>query len=231
MLRTLGWLPLLLGLATPTFAARIDVADVSGFGPVIAQINIPGPDGYYADGSYAIGHPSHLPDFFSEVRFNGTHFTYIYGVSRLVSCNCDLDYFIRSKGGRHLSGELLGGTLRGTWGNVLGYRMGFADFQGLLANPVETATGITYPGFGSADVVRFYLQVEESPRWGLLRGFYRFNHQPLGFPDGEEEPLPPLFATIEDAVYVPTPEPGTLALCGLGLAVATCARRWRRRLK
>ena len=79
----------------PINYSSLAALEATGIGPLIADRRQIGfTDGRYEDGSVATGFVYGLfPEWFSSVYFNGTLYTYAYGVSELLCGNCDSDYW------------------------------------------------------------------------------------------------------------------------------------------
>ena len=101
-MRFLLWMPLVVSLSVaPVAAVPIDYSslaelEATGIGPRIAHREQDGfTDGRYEDGSVATGGVyGFFPEWFSSVYFNGTLYTYVYGVTELICANCDADYYV-----------------------------------------------------------------------------------------------------------------------------------------
>ena len=123
-MRFLLWVPLVVGVSVvPAAADRIDFSslaelEASGIGPrIFHREQGSWTDGRYDDGSVAMGSVYfQFPEWFSDVYFNGTLYTYTYGVTEVV-CACDEDYVFRGEN-ELLGGELLGATLGDRWGAI-----------------------------------------------------------------------------------------------------------------
>jgi PEP-CTERM motif len=169
-MRFLLWMPLVVSLSVAQAAAEpinyssLEALEATGIGPRIAHRQQGAfLDGRYEDGSVATGGVSHLPDWFSSVYFNGTLYTYAYGVAELICGNCHSDY--RSFGEAHMVGfQLVGATLGDRWGAILDPKIGAdgrwfylqselppADMFGLLS-----ATSTIHDGSGEGKPLLVY---------------------------------------------------------------------------
>ena len=91
--------------------------------------------------------------------FNGTLYTYAYGVTELICGNCDSDYIFMVKP-TMLGGELVGATLGDRWGEI-NEPYGFdLDRVAVFVPLTQTAQGFT---FSSNEVAWFYLQSDTCP--------------------------------------------------------------------
>jgi hypothetical protein len=151
------------------------------------------------------------------VYFNGTLYTYAYGVSELLCGNCSSDYL---HGEPHLrGGALVGASLGDRWGEI---KEPYFDNQHAGFVPLtQTARGFTFNG---PEVAWFYLQSELAPAdtFGLLSATSRILD---GF--GERD-KPPLVYTMSMDAFVPVPEPGTFVLVSSCLAGALIRRRYQK---
>ena len=80
-----------------------------------------------------------MPEWFSSVYFNGTLYTYAYGVTELLCGNCDSDYWAAGEASM-LGGELVGASLGDRWGAIherygLAARVLFPSHRRLRASP------------------------------------------------------------------------------------------------
>ncbi|MET0164749.1 MAG: PEP-CTERM sorting domain-containing protein [Vicinamibacterales bacterium] len=216
-------MPLVVSLSVAPVAAdqinysSLAALEATGIGPRIAhREQTRFPDGRYEDGSVATGALSGaFPEWFSSVYFNGTLYTYAYGVSELICGNCDSDYISFGEA-RMLGGELVGASLGDRWGEInepYGLEDDFAFFVPLT----QTARGFT---FFSPEVAWFYLQTERAPAdmFGLLSATSSMH-------DGSGEGKPLLVYTMSMDAFVPVPEPGTFVLVSTCLAGALIRRR------
>jgi PEP-CTERM motif len=228
-MRFLLLMPLVVSLSVaPAAAIQIDYSslaalEATGIGPRIAHRQQQSFfDGRYEDGSVATGGVYfQFPDWFSSVYFNGTLYTYAYGVTEVTCGNCDEGY--SHFGEPHmLGGALVGASLGDRWGAIfqpygLNPPLPRADFILLT----QTAQGFT---FDSSQVAWFYLQSERAPSdmFGLLSATTILN-------DGSGQGRPALVYTMSMDAFVPIPEPGTLVLVTTGLAGALMHRRRQKR--
>ena len=208
-MRFLLWMPLVVSLsvapaaAIPIHYSSLEALEASGIGPRIAHRE-QGEffDGRYEDGSVAIGVVATLPEWFSSVYFNGTLYTYAYGVSELICSGGPCDDGYQFGGEAHLGGgfpQLVGATIGDRWGQI--------------GDPTA-----------GADAFWFYLQSAHAPAdmLGRLIATSRIS-------DGSFERRPHLVYTMGMDAYVPSPvpEPGTLVLVTTGLAGALIRRRYQ----
>ena len=226
-MRVLLWVPLVVGVSVvPAAADRIDLSslaelEATGIGPRIFHREQTGwTDGRYDDGSVARGGLyGFFPEWFSDVYFNGTLYTYAYGVTEVI-CGCGNDYVFFGDADL-IGGELLGATLGDRWGAInepYGQEGAHAHFFELI----QTARGLT---FESPEVAWFYLQSPRAP----ADAFGRLTARSTIY-DGSGEGKPRLFYTMGMDVPVPAPipEPGTFVLLTTGLAAALAQRRHRK---
>jgi hypothetical protein len=235
-MRFLLLMPLVVSLSVaPAAAIQIDYSslaalEASGIGPRIAHHQQDTFfDGRYEDGSVAAGFILDLtgdyPDnWFSSVYFNGTFYSYAYGVSELVCKGgpCHTGYTFLGEA-HLLGGELIGATLGDRWGAILepSGGQGPTGFSPLA----QTAEGFTFGPVGAEGALSwFYLQTERPPArmFGRLSGTSSMS-------DGTFEPGPLLVYTMDMDAFVPIPEPGTLVLVTTGLAGALMHRRRQKR--
>ena len=155
--------------------------------------------GRYEDGSLASGVTSHLPQWFSSVYFDGTLYTYAYGVSELICGNCDENYQFRGEASL-VSFQLVGAALDDPWGHILDPTIG-------------------------PDGRWFYLQSARAPAdmFGRLIATSRIS----GGNVEEGQPRHLVYTMSMDA-FVPVPEPGTLLLVTTGLAGALMRGRYQK---
>ena len=224
-MRFLLWMPLVVSLSVAPVAAdqinysSLEALEASGIGPRIAHRDqVIFRDGRYADGSVATGSVNGFaPEWISSVYFNGTLYTYAYGVSELLCGNCDRDYI--SFGEVHLvGGELVGASLGDRWGEI---NEPYFDNQHAGFVPLtQTARGFTFSGLEAA---WFYLQSELAPAntFGRLSATSTIH-------DGSGEGKPRLFYTMSMDAFVPVPEPGTFVLVSSCLAGALIRRRYQK---
>jgi PEP-CTERM motif len=225
-MRFLLWMPLVVGLsvapvaAEPIYYSSLAALEATGIGPRIAHRQQGSFfDGRYADGSVATGGVyGFFPDWFSSVYFNGTLYTYVYGVTELLCGNCDSDY-TNFGDPDMLGGELVGASLGDRWGGI-GEPYGQEGAHAIW-NLIQATDDIIT--FGSQEVAWFYLQSELAPAdtFGLLSA--RSTNY-----DGSGEGKPRLFYTMSMDAFVPIPEPGTLVLVTTGLAGALIRRRYQK---
>ena len=226
-MRFLLWMPLVVSLSVAPVAAEpityssLAALEATGIGPRIAHRQQRSFfDGRYEDGSVATGGVYFLfPDWFSSVYFNGTLYTYVYGVTELICGNCDEGYWLHGEP-HMLGGALVGASLGDRWGDI-GQPYGLDLDQHAVFFPlVQTAEGFT---FGSSEVAWFYLQSDRAPSdmFGLLSATSTIH-------DGSGEGKPRLFYTMSMDAFVPIPEPGTLVLLTAGLAGALIRRRYQK---
>ena len=227
-MRSLLWMPLVVSLSVAPVAAdpinysSLEALEASGIGPRIAdrrQINFR--DGRYEDGSVATGSVAGFaPEWFSSVYFNGTLYTYAYGVSELLCGNCHSDYW--AHGEPHLvGGELVGASLGDRWGEInepYGVEDDFAGFVPLT----QTARGFTF--FAPFEVAWFYLQSELAP----ADTFGRLSATSIISDGFGERDKPLLVYTMGMDAFVPVPEPGTFVLVSSCLAGALIRRRYQK---
>jgi hypothetical protein len=227
-MRFLLLMPLVVSLSVAPVAAdpinysSLAALEASGIGPRIAHRQQQSfTDGRYEDGSVATGGVYFaFPHWFSSVYFNGTLYTYAYGVTELICGNCDEGYWLHGEP-HMLGGALVGASLGDRWGEI-NQRYG-VELDGIagMFPIVQTTEGFT---FGSIEVAWFYLQSELAPAdmFGLLSATTRIS-------DGSFEGRPPLVYTMSMDAFVPIPEPGTLVLVTTGLAGALMHRRRQKR--
>lgn len=210
MKTTLSLLCLLLvthpAVATPIL---IDGSGTMNFrdGELIASIGGPR-EGRYDDGSpaWVSSLRSFIGGWFSDVYFNGSRYTYLYGIEAAVCIDCGSGYYGHGQS-TLLEGEFSGHRPNGQWG-----RAGWS-----FAPLGMTEDGFTFTGY---DAAVFYLLSEMPPTLsGLMRGHFEISN---GYT--HEDPLwgPNLFFTASMPVYVPdqqnpVPEPGTFALIAVAI--------------
>ena len=224
-MRSLLWMPLVVSLSVAPVAAdqinysSLEALEASGIGPRIAHRDQTRfPDGRYADGSVATGSVNGFaPEWISSVYFNGTLYTYVYGVSELLCGNCDSDYW-RFGQVHMLGGELVGASLGDRWGEI--NEPYFENQHAFMSVFAQTAKGFT---FDSVEVAWFYLQSELAPAdtFGRLSATSMIH-------DGSGEGKPLLFYTMSMDAFVPVPEPGTFVLVSSCLAGALIRRRYQK---
>ena len=207
---------LLFSSAIPAYADRIDIDDPSVLGSVLFSVNL--------------GQSSFHEGWISEVRYGGGLFSYIYAIQ-------SNGYFPTSFDSSHMvSFDMRGHPLNETWGAIRHTDPAWArftehEFIPSNAFPVASMTPV-YDGFqvvptrapkGGFAVV--YMQSFLPPsRDGML--FYRGEGNECHYnPEGEPVCEHVFGSFRREGFFAPVPEPASVVLLGVGLAILAARRR------
>jgi hypothetical protein len=209
------WALLLAGtmLAHPAAvrAARIDISDPTALGPVLLSLNI--------------GQAPTSESLISEVRFAAGIYSYVYAIQTSP-------YFPFSFEGEPnlLSFSVTGHPLGGTWGAINSSDSFWGGFGAPTNNVADIApiyNGFqVVPGFNGAG--SFTVVYRQSSILPALNGMLTYNarNYEVDVSSGERTYIYDSFS--DGPMIVPTPEPGSIVLFGLGLAAFEVRRRTRR---
>lgn len=210
-------------LACPTSARaeRIDIDDVSALGPVLMSIDL--------------GRGDPLERLISEVRYIAGIYSYVYAIQG----SPNFPAFLRCCDDGRLASFAVGGhPLENTWGAILGsdepWRPNPGEPPG-TTHPVASITPLhdgflVVPDGQTQQYTVMYMQSRNPPSTNGTLTYTGFGCLAERF-----DPVVGGYVCVErgydsfqvDGALVPTPEPGTIVLFGLGLVALVAKRRAR----